>query len=502
MDRRHFIKSTSLLTLPLILKSCDWLIDSGNYAINVQNDANVGHLIYESKGFRNGKTIETETLIVGGGIAGLSAACQLKNSNFLLCELSDRLGGSSSSDNFQGINFSQGAHYDLAYPANYGPEVLSFLNELDLLHYQDWNDSWSFNDREHIILHRSKNQCFDHGSFRKDVLKEGPIKDQFLSLIAKYKNRMQLPSRLISEDLRSLDKVDFLSFLQKEITLDQEFVNQLDYHMKDDYGVGAAAVSALAGIHYFMCRPYYDEIVELFSPPEGNNYFIRKMAAHLPSENLKTNHLVKSIKENPEGFEVSIVDVMQQQNITVNCKKLIYAGQKHALKYIWPEKEKLFAHNDYAPWMVVNVVVKDELPSPAFWQNEMLTNDSTFMGFVDSGSQHREDQKMRVLTGYYCLPIESRQDLLTVEKNKKVISQKTINHISEYFQQDISKHVEQVNIKVMGHAMPIPKPGYLFDDKNQYRDSNKFAFAGVDNSRLPLFYEAVDSGIQAAIIVQ
>jgi len=49
----------------------------------------------------------------------------------------------------------------------------------------------------------------------------------------------------------------------------------------------------------------------------------------------------------------------------------------------------------------------------------------------------------------------------------------------------------------MGHAMPVPKKGYLFDDKNKYRSDKNLVYAGVDNSRLPLFFEALDAGIQA-----
>lgn len=45
--------------------------------------------------------------------------------------------------------------------------------------------------------------------------------------------------------------------------------------------------------------------------------------------------------------------------------------------------------------------------------------------------------------------------------------------------------------------MPIPKVNYLFDDQNRYRSEPGLVYAGVDNSRLPLLFEAMDSGIQA-----
>ncbi|MGL1885268.1 MAG: hypothetical protein OCD76_02040, partial [Reichenbachiella sp.] len=287
------------------------------------------------------------------------------------------------------------------------------------------------------------------------------------------------------------------SYLNEKLTLTSEFIRGLDYHMKDDYGAGTESVSALAGIHYFICRPYYDQEVELFSPPEGNSYFINKMAQSLPKEKLRTQQLVRKIEENDHGFEVQVINVTTSKIDTVHCEQIVYAGQKHALKFIYPQEYELFSGTNYSPWMVVNIILKDNLPMPAFWQNEMLTTDDTFMGFVDSATQQRKSKSHRTLTCYYCLPPASRKDLLNVPENKSIITEKTIEQLNNYFKQDISKDIVHVNIKVMGHAMPIPTPGYLFNDKNAQRKNKSIAYAGVDNSRLPLLYEALDSGIEA-----
>ncbi|MFY0626034.1 MAG: FAD-dependent oxidoreductase [Reichenbachiella sp.] len=502
MDRRDFIKNSSLLTLPLILKSCDWLESKTDYSVHVQNDAHVGHLIRESQSFEVGSNLKTETLVVGGGIAGMSAACHLKNQDFILCELSNQLGGSSSSGSFENIRYSQGAHYDLSYPANYGAEVLSFLEKLNIIQYQEWYNRWSFVDRQHIIFHRSKNQCFDHGKFRKDVIPEGKLKEDFLKELGQYENQMQMPLRLIDSKHHHLSHQSFLQYLEERLEITPEFVAWMDYHMKDDYGAGTAEISALAGIHYFKCRPYYEEIVELFSPPEGNHYFIKKMADSLSQDQLKTNQLVSRIKESPNGFDVEVIDVELKNKYVISCKNVVYAGQKHAIQYIYPEDKHLFENNQYAPWMVVNIVLTDKLPDIAYWQNEMLTEDASFMGFVDSATQQRKSKENRVLTAYYCLPQASRNDLLNVESNKAVIAEKTIGFATDYFGMSVDPFVKHVDIKVMGHAMPIPVSGYLFNDKNQLRKNKNIAYAGVDNGRLPLFFEAVDSGILAANIIQ
>lgn len=496
MKRRDFIKSSALVTLPLLLKSCEWSAENYQFPIRVHSDAKTGHLVYESNTFTQVKLDAIDTLIVGGGIAGLAAANRLRGTDYLLCELSKELGGTSSAYRNNELTFSQGAHYDLSYPSNYGAEVLQFLEELNIIKYQPWNDRWSFVDTQYLIKHRRKNQCYDHGEFRKDVLAESDLKASFLTLMRAYKNDMRLPSRTIDKKHHALDKITFTDFLSTKLKLTPDFIKGLDYHMKDDYGSNASTVSALAGIHYFACRPYYDEVVELFSPPEGNNYFIQKMADRLTSDQLLTEHLVSQITETADGFKVNIIDVANQRIKVVKAKKIIYAGQKHALKFIYPVGYELFKENEIAPWMVVNVVIDNKLPKLGFWQNEMLTDDPTFLGFVDSDTQHGNPE-YRVLTGYYCLPPSSRENLINAEENKAAIAEMTIKHMSSYFKEDITSLVKRVDLKVMGHAMPIPKPGYLFNDRNEAGGNPNIIYAGVDNGRLPLLFEALDSGLSA-----
>lgn len=496
MKRRKFIQLSSLATLPVLLKSCDWMGSGTDFEVTVHTDIHTGHLLFESQGYAVQATEKVETLIVGGGIAGLSAASQLKGKDFLLCELSDNLGGTSSWSQRGDTTFAQGAHYDLAYPANYGDEVLGLLESLHIIEYQKWKDAWSFVDSEYIITHRRKSQCFEKGAFREEVLPKGDLSEAFHQLMGKYEGAMKMPTRMIDPVHQELNQLTFIDFLKDKVNLTPEFTRGLDYHMLDDWGGTAAQVSALAGVHYFACRPYYTQVVDLFSPPKGNGYFIEKMA-NVHEEGLLTRHLVKSIVEKNGAFEVDVIDIERKSIKKIRANKVVYAGQKHALQYILPDQYPLFESNQYAPWLVLNFVVDDKLPGPGHWQNEMLTEDETFMGFVDSDSQHTAQNGKRVLTAYYCLPPQSREDLWNVEANKEVVAEKTLGYLNQYFKRDIGPLVEHVYIKVMGHAMPIPGPGYLFNDKNAMRKYKNLTFAGVDNSRLPLLFEAIDSGIEA-----
>ena len=499
MNRRTFIKLSSLALAGILTQPCDSTSDKSNpqaYEISIKSDMRAGHLILDSAALPTGNTFSADYLIAGGGISGLSAACQLRDRDFILCELSTQLGGTSASESHAGEVFSQGAHYELAYPNYYGSETLNFLEELGVIRYNKLVEAWNFVDRQYLIDADREGQTLTSDGLREELLEPGQLKTDFLELVLPYLGEMKLPTRIIREDLWSLDEISFLDFLERTLRLTPSFKQGVDYQMRDDYGAGAETVSALAGIHYYACRPYYTQSVQLFSPPEGNTYFVNKMAAVLPGDKIKTNHLVRRVQRVENGFEVTVINIENARIDRYLARNVIYAGGKHALKYVFPPDAHLFQDNIYAPWLVLNIVLKENLRAEAFWQNEFLSQDATFMGFVDSASQLRVGDS-RVFTAYYCFQPNQRLYLANIRHNAQEIVHKTVETIDLFFNRKVSSLVDRVFIKVLGHAMPVPKPHYLFRDKNPRRSEPNLVYAGVDNSRLPLLFEALDSGIQA-----
>jgi len=495
MKRREFIQQISSASLAaLLLEGCE---PSLPFEVVFKNDMPYGHLVFENQSFSLTVNIHTDFLIVGGGIAGMTAAYMLRDEDFLLYEVSDMLGGSSASSNYRNTPLCHGAHYDLQYPLNYGSETLQILRDLGIIQPDKFSGSWKFVDKQYLIPKQNESRTFAHGIIRKAVLPEGHQKNQFVNLMKDFSGKMPMPTSLIDQEHRYLNDIDFLSWLKSKMKVPADIIEALDYHMKDDYGAGADKVSALAGIHYFACRPYYTKPVELFSPPEGNSYFVTKIYDQLPKENLYTSHVVKRILEKDNGFEVEVIDVKSREIGKISCNKIIYAGNKHALKYIYPNDYSAFKNNEYAPWVVVNIVMKESWQGEAFWQNEILSNDPSLMGFVDSKAQYNGDTGPRVFTVYYCFKPEEREMMSLIAEKKQTFVDQTIKQLESYFNKQIKSKIEKVFIKQMGHAMPIPKPGYLFNDANVYRSNPNLVYAGVDNGRLPLLFEAMDSGIMA-----
>ena len=492
MDRRKFISvAGAAATLPFWLQGCS---SSRSYEVDVYSDHHIGHLLFESQSWPVKKMGQIDLAIVGGGISGLAAAYKHQKSDFQLFELSKSLGGSSSAVNHHGIMICQGAHYDLDYPDYYGKEVIDLLNKLKIIKYQPWTKTWSFVDHKHLIPAYRKQQCIKGSQSSKTVLPDGKEKTNFLELMAIYEGKLPMPTRLIGSDLKHLNDINFLDFLnQNSFECSQEFRKGLDYHMRDDYGAPSIEVSALAGIHYFACRPYYRKQVKLFSAPSGNRYFVHKLSRSLDNSRLKTSHLVSRINDG-NRFEIEVLDIHNQTRQLWSSEEVIYAGQKHALKYVFPEEYHFFEENETSPWMVVNLVTDQEVSQYGYWQNEFPDEQNGFIGFIDSSVQDQTSLNgKRIFTGYYCLKPKDREYLTTIKKHKDEIVEDVLDKVTKATGKKFS--IQKAFIKVMGHAIPIPQPGYLLRDANSKKP--KLRYAGVDNGRLPLLIEAIDSGLVA-----
>lgn len=501
MNRRLFIKISSFSLLPLLNDGCRQR-DKTGFEITVHNDMPVGHLTHESNDYTTGDKLQTDFLVIGGGLAGLSAAYELRDKDYILIELSDRLGGTSTAESYKGLIMAQGAHYDLAYPDYFGKEGIKLLESLGIIKYNAFSKLYDFTDRHYLIDPRIKENCLCKGTYRDDVLPEGPERIRFSNILREYTGSMPLPTRLIREDLRYLNNESFLDFLEERMELSRDMKTGIDYNMRDDYGASSEHISALAGIHYYACRPYYTQPVPLLSPPEGNYYFVRKIAEVLDKNRILLQHLGMSIQKTGEGFETRVADVQQKKIHTIRSNRIVYAGQKHALEYVFPEDYAIFQDIEYAPWMIVNLVLKSREAYDAYWQNEMPGRHPHLIGFVDASAQNIQDESNHTfISVYYNLRPEERELLEGIELIASKIAEDSMKYVGEFFGKKISNMVEKVFIKVMGHAMPIPAPGYLFNDRNDNREEENLVYAGVDNSRLPLLFEAIDSGIMAAEIL-
>jgi len=100
-------------------------------------NVSLGHILRESRNFEvpvdNWETVRV--VIIGGGIAGLSAGWKLGRENFndfVILELEKEVGGTSQSSSGNPVSYPWGAHY-LPVPFQENTELISLLDEMSLI---------------------------------------------------------------------------------------------------------------------------------------------------------------------------------------------------------------------------------------------------------------------------------------------------------------------------------------------------------------------------------
>jgi len=125
------------LGMPFAIEACQ-IADTPTFPDGeiVGQSASLGHVLRETRNFEvpSDNWRDITTVIVGGGVAGLTAAWKLKKAglnNFVLLELEKETGGTARSGTGEPVPYPWGAHY-LPVPFEENIELISLLDEMEL----------------------------------------------------------------------------------------------------------------------------------------------------------------------------------------------------------------------------------------------------------------------------------------------------------------------------------------------------------------------------------
>ena len=193
MNRRELL--TSFLGLPLALASgCSLttpkLPPKGRI---VGGSASVGHRI------RDGVTLEVpeeaptevDVLIVGGGVAGLSAARKLKQSGidrFVLLELEEKPGGTSVSGESDLVAYPWGAHY-LPVPLAHNAPLIELLDEMGIV--ESLAEDGSPVIAEQHLCRAPQERVFHDGVWHEDLYLRSGASDADLAELDSFKKKVR-----------------------------------------------------------------------------------------------------------------------------------------------------------------------------------------------------------------------------------------------------------------------------------------------------------------------
>jgi hypothetical protein len=523
--RSFFARITQAIGLSAVLPLANECAPSPSFTGRIVGpNAALGHRLRSMNFPPVSEFMETDILIVGGGISGLSAARYIKKhtNNFLLLELEENAGGNSIGGSNKVSAFPWGAHY-LPLPGNNDHELTSFLVETNVITGYE-NNLPVFN--EYYLCHDPKERLFIHGYWQDGVVPhEGvPQKDRdeiqrFLSMMHDYRelkgidgyDGFAIPVSQSSQDkkLLELDLVTAAHFLH-ENNFKSPFLHwYVKYCCADDYGTSLEQTSAWAMIHYFASRKGVAANASadaVLTWPEGNHWLAKELKKTVVN-NVLSSHLAYAVHSNNENVDVLFFDAARNVSKKIACKAVIMATPQFINHPLLKDQRRSvdYTQFDYAPWMVANITtdlsLNERRGEHLCWDNVIYGSDG--LGYVNAMHQQLGSHYSNKVITYY-KPLLAGHDA-TVRKEAQ---SKTFQNWKHSIVNDlknphpgIEKHIEEMNVWLWGHGMIKPVPGFIWGEnrKNAMKSvSNKIFFAHSDLSGISIFEEAFYQGHQAA----
>jgi NAD(P)-binding Rossmann-like domain len=493
LDRRSFVALGSAALVGLSLKSDRQI--AGSF---VNESFQAGHMLRDHASFPIPRRTEKLPLvIVGGGIAGLSAAWRLRKrgfTDFVLLEMNDKAGGNARYGENTITPYPWAAHY-VPVPGPKAVYVRELFEDLGVLKNGQWDERYlCFSPKERLFLYGRWQEGIEPSVGLKET-----DRDQFQRLedrFATYRKsgEFTIPLELgRTQKFSDLDRMSFADWLQQQ-GIDSPLVRwYMNYACRDDYGALAAGTSAWAGIHYFSSRE--SEEKGPLTWPEGNGWITRRLL-QVVGQNVRTNQMVHRITRTSRGLSTFAGDIEYQSEF------VIFAAPTFLAPYLIPDFSPLHDFV-YSPWLTANLTLErlpDSRGAEPTWDTVFL--DSPTLGYVDAMHQSVRSRIDRtVWTFYWALaeatPADGRRLLLEKDWN---YWKEAILHDLERVHTDIRQCVSRVDIMRMGHATIRPAVGSIFSAARQQlsKRDGRILFANSDLSGISIFEEAQYHGVQAA----
>ncbi|QEG39658.1 flavin monoamine oxidase family protein [Roseimaritima ulvae] len=461
-------------------------------------------------------------VIVGGGIAGLSAAWRLRRAglkNFRLLELEPHSGGTSRSDRKQGFAYPWGAHYVPA-PMKENAALISLLEEMQVMVGRDAAGEPVV--AEQYLCRDPEERVFADGRWQEGLYPGGGASDEDLQQLKAFraaigswagrrdqgdKRMFAIPVATCSTDPQTLalDQISMQTWMDQQGWTSPRLRWLVDHSCRDDYGLTIGQTSAWAGIFYFASRLRNGESESqpVITWPEGNGRIVDYLTSQL-GEAVRCSQAVYRIEQPSENQTiVSALDVANDVPVQWRADQVIFAAPQFLVPYIIQDSaDRDTASFQYGAWVVANIHLRDrprETGFPMCWDNVIYGSKS--LGYVTSTHQTGADHGPTVLSWYYPLTEQpgkvSRQQLLDLTWDDwaaLVVADLELVH------PDISTYIERLDVMRWGHAMIQPRPGFVWSDarRDAARPLGNVHFANTDLSGVALMEEAFYHGVRAA----
>lgn len=469
-------------------------------------------------GFSGTEAVEVapvRVLILGSGIAGLSAAWELRRrgvGDFLILEAEDAPGGTARSGRSLVTEFPWGAHY-LPAPPKQNSSLVELLEEAGCVAGYDAGGEPIY--REEHLAAAPKERVFFRGAWHEGLYPRAGASRADLEQLARFE---ALATKFIAEkafaipahgsaetpELRALDQLTMDAWLRRN-SFDSPLLRWwIQLAARDDFGTELTELSAWYGLHYFCARTAEagEPSAEFLTWPKGNGFLVDHLLSRVQNENdvkLRAGILVYAVRNENGRARVLAWDRAKKRTLSFVAERVIFALPSFLRARLcgsapWTP--------DYVPWMVANLHLSERPAShgyPVAWDNVICGSRS--LGYVVATHQKHVDRGPTVWTWYTAMSgADARAERRSLEALTWRDAGDAIVHELSASHLDFPKYVQRIDLLRLGHAMVRPTPGTAFSADRARAASPEGAihFAHTDLSGMGLFEEAFFHGVRAA----
>lgn len=491
-------------------------------------NAQLGHKLRDGASFPEpAQTLSLASLVIGGGVAGLSCAWWLQKQgygDFALLELEAETGGNARGGGNAATRYPWGAHY-LPLPGQDAVYVRLLLAELGVLKGDPLAARPVYDER--YLCHTPQDRLFINGHWQDGVVPVFGVSDtdmaqhrHFEAAMNRFKTlrgqdgrwAFTIPAALSSRDpkLLALDQMSMYDWLVLNGYTAPTLHWYANYACRDDFGSDYHIVSAWAGIHYFAGRrgtaANASDETDL-TWPEGNAWLTERMARKLGAH-VHSGQMVYRISSGERQVTVDAWLPAENRSVRYLAERVVWAAPVGFLSHVWPDMpaswQSAAQSFSYAPWLTANLSLREHPPQrgniPLSWDN--IIYDSPALGYVVATHQHiRQREAPTVFTYYRALhdtsPRAGRQRLQ--ETTREQWAQEILAELSQVHP-EISQLCTRLDVWRWGHAMAQPRARWLHSPQRALlqKPQARLMIAHADLSGFSLFEEANYWGVQAA----
>ncbi len=469
---------------------------------------------------------EVPVLIIGGGIAGLSAAWHLDRlglKDFVVLELESAAGGTARGSR-NGISpFPLGAHYLPAPPKEHAA-LVALLQDAGAV--ESYGPDGEPRYAEHMLVREPEERIFAGGQWWEGLYFQAGAASEDLRQLKAFQLEVDrlaawrdgrgrpafaLPRRRGSDapEIRALDRRTLADWCDGHGLTSPRLRWMLDYGCRDDYGLRMDETSAWAGLFYFAARQQGpgDRSRPLLAWPQGNGFLVEHLARQAGGR-LRAGHAVASLRATPRGVEARVLDVAAGRMVGLRARRAIFAGPLHVagavIEGLKADRGPALAAFQRSPWLVVNLTLRTrpkEVGFPMAWDN--VLRDSPSLGYVVATHQRGLDAGPTVWTWYHPFTGEEKAERARLfAMDAQACAEMALADL-ERAHPELRALVARADVARWGHAMVRPVPGLCWGEAlpQARRPFGAIHFAHTELSGLALFEEAFDHGLRAAVEV-